>query len=73
MLYPGYITEPKKGGVTGVSFKWRELGREARNYLLIVNIDPLGEDSEHRSKFSKIRYGDYSMKILCFPYLKRIF
>lgn len=60
----------EKGGVMGISFKWRELGREPRMCLLLVNVGPLGEGSELRSKLSKITYSDYPMKPLCFPYWK---
>lgn len=58
----------EKGGVMGISFKWRELGMGPRMCLLIVSVGPLGEVSELRSKLSKIRYSDYPMKPLCFPY-----
>lgn len=43
--------------------------REPGIHLLIVNV---GEDSEHKTKLSKIKYGDYPMKTWGFPCLKRL-
>lgn len=49
----------------GISFKHKELSREARICLLVINVGLLGEEKhreEYTRKLFKIRYGDYLMK-----------